>query len=56
VGARGTLNLVPGALEPFYGSRTPFGVVAYLRLAIAPMSHAAHMHHMDGMDMPDMDM
>jgi len=56
VGARGTLNLVPGALEPFYGSRTPFGLVAYLRLAIAPMSHAGHMHHMDGMDMPDMDM
>jgi hypothetical protein len=55
VGARGTLNLVPGALDYFYGSRTPFGLVAYLRLAIAPMSHE-HMHHMSGMDMPDMDM
>ena len=43
VGARGTIDLVPGALEPFYGSRTPFGVVAYVRLAVAPMSH---MHHM----------
>jgi hypothetical protein len=51
VGARGTLDLVPSGLEPFYGSRVLLGGIVFLRLAIAPMSH---MHHMDGMDMGDM--
>jgi len=32
-GARVTAHLVPPALEPFYGSRTPLAVLAYLRLA-----------------------
>jgi hypothetical protein len=32
LGAAGTLNLVPGALEPAYGSRTPLGAVVFLRL------------------------
>ena len=32
LGARGTLNLVPEELRPFYGSRTPAGLVAYLQL------------------------
>ena len=50
VGARGTVDFVPSALEPFYGSQTLFGAVVYLRLAVAPMSHMA------GMDMGDMQM
>jgi len=29
---RGTLNILSAALEPFYGSRTPTGLVLYLRL------------------------
>jgi hypothetical protein len=32
VGVRGTLNILPAALEPHYGSRTPLGVVVFLRL------------------------
>ena len=32
LGARGTLNLVPEELRPFYGSRTPAGLLAYLQL------------------------
>jgi hypothetical protein len=32
VGARGTLDLVPEELRPFYGSRTPVGLVAYLQV------------------------
>jgi hypothetical protein len=32
VGARGTLNMVPSALEAFYGSRTPAGAMVFLRL------------------------
>jgi hypothetical protein len=36
-GARVTAYLVPPALEPFYGSRTPLALLAYLRLApLAP--------------------
>jgi hypothetical protein len=37
VGARGSLNLVPVALERTYGSRTPAGVVIYARLRPARM-------------------
>ena len=32
-GARVTTHLIPAALEPFYGSRTPFALLAYLRVA-----------------------
>jgi hypothetical protein len=32
LGARGTVNLVPTALEPSYGSRTPVGGMVFLRL------------------------
>ncbi|MBC7789175.1 MAG: hypothetical protein H7Z74_04435, partial [Anaerolineae bacterium] len=32
LGARGTANFVPADLEPFYGSRTPFGVLVYLHV------------------------
>lgn len=39
VGVRGTLNVVPAALEPFYGSRTPRGALVFVRLRPA---HAAH--------------
>ncbi|WP_375770669.1 hypothetical protein NR798_07155 [Archangium gephyra] len=35
VGVRGALNVVPGGLEPFYGSRTPVGGMVYVRLAPA---------------------
>jgi hypothetical protein len=33
VGARVTAHLIPAALEPFYGSRTPFALLVYLRVA-----------------------
>ena len=33
VGARVTANLIPAALEPFYGSRTPLALLVYLRVA-----------------------
>ena len=32
LGARVTTHLIPAALEPFYGSRTPFALLAYLRV------------------------
>lgn len=32
LGAAGTFNLVPSALEPYYGSRTPIGTFIFLRL------------------------
>jgi hypothetical protein len=32
LGAAGTLNFVPGPLEPYYGSRTPVGTFIFLRL------------------------
>jgi hypothetical protein len=32
VGLRGAVRLLPAALAPFYGSRTPVGVLAYLAL------------------------
>ncbi len=32
LGAAGTLNFVPSALEPYYGSRTPVGTFVFLRL------------------------
>jgi hypothetical protein len=32
VGGRATLNFVPRALEPFYGTRTPAGLAVYVRV------------------------
>jgi hypothetical protein len=32
LGGSGTLNFLPSALEPYYGSRTPLGVFVFLRL------------------------
>ena len=32
VGARGTVNLLPRSLEPFYGSRTPVGGMVFVRV------------------------
>jgi hypothetical protein len=34
LGARAAINFVPAALEPFYGSRTVYGGMIYLRLAL----------------------
>lgn len=46
LGALGTLNLVPRALEAAYGSRTPLGAMVFLRLrASRPTAGAMdHMH------------
>jgi len=32
IGASGTVNIVPAALESTYGSRTPLGAIVFLRL------------------------
>jgi hypothetical protein len=39
LGVRGTVNFVPDVLEPIYGSRTPLGLVVFLRL------RPFHLHH-----------
>ncbi|HET6795805.1 MAG TPA: hypothetical protein VFH40_01485 [Gemmatimonadales bacterium] len=44
IGARGAINLVPGSLEPVYGSRTPVGLVVFLRVRPALLEGA---HTMD---------
>lgn len=51
VGFQGTLNRVPGSLEPFYGSRTPLGGLVFLR--IRPI-HGPHRVHQESMRMDDM--
>ena len=38
IGARGSVNLLPAALSPFYGSATPTGFAVYVRLAPKRMS------------------
>jgi hypothetical protein len=48
LGIRGTLNVLPQALEPYYGSRTPTSLVVFLRLR--PVHNRA-MHAMPGMKM-----
>jgi hypothetical protein len=49
IGAMGTVNIVPSALETAYGSRTPLGAVVFLRLRPFPASREmAGMHHHDG--------
>lgn len=49
VGARASVNVVPGALERFYGTRTPSGFTVYIRVRPKRME-------MGGMDMRGMDM
>jgi hypothetical protein len=48
-GARGAINLIPGALEDVYGSRTPVGLAVFLRVrpSLLAGAHAtdAEMHH-----------
>jgi hypothetical protein len=44
LGLRGTLNLLPPSLVPYYGSRTPLGGMVFLRVRPVRASHA-------GMDM-----
>jgi len=54
VGAMGTLNLVPSALEAAYGSRAPTGVMVFVRLRPLHSPHAG-MGAMKGMpEMHDM--
>jgi hypothetical protein len=36
VGARGSIALVPEALRPFYGRRTPLGGIVFVRIGLAP--------------------
>jgi hypothetical protein len=38
LGARGTVNFIPSALEPTYGSRTPTGLIVFLRVRPKPMT------------------
>ncbi len=49
VGVRGALNLMPGALESVYGSRTPVGLAVFLRVrpGLLERAHAMdpEMHH-----------
>ncbi|HEU4700324.1 MAG TPA: hypothetical protein VFS40_14165 [Gemmatimonadales bacterium] len=51
LGARGALNLVPAALAPVYGSRTPLGLAVYLRVRPASMTMHAGAAGMPGMRM-----
>ena len=48
LGVQGTINRIPEALQPFYGSRTPLG--AFLFLRIRPV-HAPHEMGMESMEM-----
>lgn len=41
VGAMGTINVVPSAIESYYGSRTPLGLVLFARVRVAPGSGGA---------------
>jgi hypothetical protein len=49
LGAMGTVNIVPSALENAYGSRTPLGAVVFLRVRPFQASGGmAGMHHDNG--------
>jgi hypothetical protein len=54
IGVSGTLNVVPGALEEAYGSRTPVAGILFVRLrptlklGVMTGMGAMHMHHMNG--------
>ena len=52
VGALGTVNFVPAALQEPYGSRTPLGALLFVRLRVlrAHVDGANHMDHMEGMN------
>jgi hypothetical protein len=50
IGGRVSINFVPDALEPFYGTRTPSGIAVYVRvrpkrMATQAMSMPASMQH-----------
>jgi len=47
LGATGTVNVVPAAIESDYGSRTPLGFMVFLRLR---PYHSPHMSSMSGME------
>ena len=43
IGARGSVDLIPSALEPFYGTRTPAGFAVYVRFRPQRMSEGSEM-------------
>jgi hypothetical protein len=47
IGARGSVNVIAPALEPFYGSRLPVGAMIFVRVrpSVAAMHGAAGGHH-----------
>ena len=50
LGAAGTLNFVPPALEPYYGSRNPTGMFVFLRMRpFHPSRSSTSMNDMGGM-------
>ena len=52
LGAAGTLNFVPSALEPYYGSRNPSGMFLFLRLRPFHSSRSStRVNDMGGMQM-----
>jgi hypothetical protein len=52
LGAAGTLNFVPGPLEPYYGSRNPTGMFVFVRMRpFHSTQTSTHMNNMDGMQM-----
>lgn len=52
LGAAGTLNFVPAALEPYYGSRNPMGMFVFLRMRPFHSSRSStSMNDMGGMQM-----
>jgi hypothetical protein len=51
IGAAGTLNFVPTALQPYYGSRNPTGTFVFLRLRPFHSRPATQMSDMGGMQM-----
>ena len=52
LGAAGSLNFVPAALEPYYGSRNPTGMFAFVRMRPFHSSRAStRVKDMGGMQM-----
>jgi hypothetical protein len=52
LGAAGTLNFVPAALEPYYGSRNPAGMFIFARMRPFHSSRSSiRMNDMEGMQM-----
>lgn len=45
VGFQGTVNAVPRALEPLYGSRAPVGGMVFIRVRPVHGPHLAPLHH-----------